>query len=351
MMFSVIVLQVLATSVLSAPGSEFVLWFNTVQMRNETIRLSYKPYENTWLQYKEDYGKSYPETDVDDLRYAIFVSNLKLIEEHNVKYVMGEESFYLGINQFADMTEKEFSEMLGAVVQNETDISNRCSPYLPDENDIVPDDIDWRRKGFVTPVKNQGKCGSSWAFSATGSLEGQYFRKTRRLVSLSEQQLLDCSGKFGNDGCKGGMMAKAFAYIRDFGGLESEQDYYYVGKVKTCTASKIDVVAKCRGCVHINKGSEHSLKAAVGKVGPVSVAIHAGLKFHLYQGGVFDDHFCTGVVNKGVLVVGYGTYKRKDYWLVKNSWGTRWGEKGYIRMARNKNNQCRIADFGIYPLA
>ncbi|KAK3578867.1 hypothetical protein CHS0354_010226 [Potamilus streckersoni] len=349
MMFSLIFLPMLASSVLSASGPEFISWFETVKMRNKTIRLSYKPYENTWFQYKKDYGKSYPETDVDELRYTIFVSNLKLIEEHNARYVMGEESYYVGINQFAGMTEKEFSEMLGLVVQNDTEVNGRCSSYLPAEN-VVPDAIDWRQKGFVTPVKGQGHCGSCWAFSTTGSLEGQYFRKTKKLVSLSEQQLVDCSGKFGNHGCSGGLMSNAFAYIKYFGGLESEQDYHYVGKDQICNASKSKVVATCLGCAYVKKGSESSLKSAVGEVGPVSVAIYAGPKFIRYKGGVYDDPSCTARVNHGVLVVGYGTDAGKDYWLVKNSWGTGWGENGYIRMVRNKSNQCRIADMGIYPL-
>ncbi|KAK3578865.1 hypothetical protein CHS0354_010225 [Potamilus streckersoni] len=295
-MFSLIVLQMLASSVLSAPGSEFVSWFETVKMKNETIRLSYKPYENTWDQYKKEYGKSYLETEVDELRYTIFVSNLKLIEEHNARYVMGEESYYVGINQFADMTEKEFSEMLGLAVQNDTEVNAECSSYLPAENVVVPDAIDWRQKGFVTPVKNQGHCGSCWAFSTTGSLEGQYFRKTKTLVSLSEQQLVDCSGKFGNDGCDGGMMSNAFAYIKYFGGLESGQDYHYVGKEQTCTASKSKVVATCLGCAYVKKGSESSLKSAVGEVGPVSVAIYAGPKFIRYQGAGEQDGVRTDIL-------------------------------------------------------
>ncbi|KAL3882315.1 hypothetical protein ACJMK2_028672 [Sinanodonta woodiana] len=348
MMFSLIVIQMLASSVLSVPGPEFVSWFQTVKMINETIILSYKPYKNTWIQYKKDYGKSYPE--VDELRYTLFVSNLQLIEEHNARYVMGKESYYLGINQFADMTDKEVSEILMLDVQNETEAINRCTSYFPAQNAVVPDAIDWRQSGYVTPVKGQGRCGSCWAFSATGSLEGQTFRKTKTLVSLSEQQLVDCSGKFGNHGCSGGMMSNAFAYIQYYGGLESEHDYLYVGKDQTCTASKSKVVATCRGSVCIPKGSESSLKSAVGEVGPVSVAIHAGPTFMRYRGGVYDDPSCTARVNHGVLVVGYGTDGGKDYWLVKNSWSAGWGEKGYIRMARNKNNQCRIADLGIYPL-
>ncbi|KAL3882323.1 hypothetical protein ACJMK2_028677 [Sinanodonta woodiana] len=352
MMFGLFVFSLLTSSVLTAPGFEFVSFFETVKMRNETIRLSYKPYRDTWVQYKNDYGKSYLSREIEDLRYTIFESNLKLIEGHNARYVMGETSYYLGINQFSDMTELEFLEMLRFVAPNETETNSICSLYLPAQNTVVPDYVDWRQQGYVTPVKDQGHCGSCWAFSSTGSLEGQHFRKTGQLISLSEQQLLDCSSGFGNMGCDGGNVAWAFAYIQSFGGVESEQDYPYVAKVQNCMSQKSKVAATCSGCIHTKFESESSLQLAVGEVGPVSVSIYVGASFQHYQGGVYDDPSCKGTINHAVLIVGYGTDAGtgKDYWLVKNSWGTRWGENGYIKMSRNKNNQCQIADMGIYPL-
>ncbi|KAL3882321.1 hypothetical protein ACJMK2_028675 [Sinanodonta woodiana] len=351
-MFSLIVLSLLTSSVLSAPGFEFVSFFETVKMRNETIRLSYKPYRDTWVQYKNDYGKSYRSREIEKLRYTIFESSLKLIEEHNARYVMGEASYYLGINQFSDMTELEFLEMLRFVAPNETETNSICSIYLPAQNTVVPDYVDWREQGYVTPVKNQGHCGSCWAFSSTGSLEGQYFRKTGQLIPLSEQQLVDCSSGFGNKGCKGGHATWAFAYMQSFGGVESEQDYPYVETVQDCMSLKSKVAATCSGCIHTESGSESSLQSAVAEVGPVSVSIYVKMSFKDYQGGVYDDPSCDGLTNHAVLIVGYGTDTGtgKDYWLVKNSWGKRWGENGYIKMSRNKNNQCRIANKGIYPL-
>ncbi|KAK3578863.1 hypothetical protein CHS0354_010224 [Potamilus streckersoni] len=335
MMFRLIVLSLLASSVLSAPGPEFVSLFQTVKIRNETIRLSYKPYRDTWVQYKKDYGKSYRSTEIEDLRYTIFESKLKLIEEHNARYVMGKESFYLGFNQFSDMTELEFLEMLRFVAPNETEINSICSLYLPAENTVVPDYVDWTEQGYVTPVKNQ-----------TGSLEGQNFRKTGQLVALSEQQLVDCSSGFGNMGCDSGYVSEAFAYIQSFGGVESEQDYPYIETVQNCMAIKSKVAATCSGCIHTQSGSESSLQLAVAGVGPVSVAIYASSSFQNYQGGVYDNPLCNGQINHAVLIVGYGKDKGtgKDYWLVKNSWGTSWGENGYIKMSRNKSNQCWIAD-------
>ncbi|GFO41743.1 cathepsin [Plakobranchus ocellatus] len=215
----------------------------------------------------------------------------------------------------------------------------------------APDEVDWTTKGYVTPIKNQGQCGSCWAFSATGSLEGQTFRKYGRLTSLSEQNLVDCSSKQGNHGCEGGLMDNAFTYIKENGGIDTESSYPYVGRDGKCRFSASDIGANCTGYVDVKSKDESALQTAVANVGPISVAIDANhITFQLYEGGVYHNFLCSQTnLDHGVLAVGYGTHEGKDYWLVKNSWGTTWGLKGYIMMSRNRSNNCGIATQASYP--
>jgi len=258
------------------------------------------------------------------------------------------------MNKFGDMTNEEINKQMNGLDLSLKDKVNGLDrhTYRAPANVVLPDAVDWRTKGYVTPVKDQGQCGSCWAFSTTGSLEGQHFAKTSQLVSLSEQNLVDCSGKFGNMGCNGGLMDYAFQYIKVNKGIDTETSYPYEAHDDKCRFNAKNVGATDTGFVDIKRDDENDLQNAIATVGPVSVAIDASQSsFHFYHSGVYNEPMCSSVqLDHGVLAVGYDSQNGQDYYIVKNSWGTSWGNQGYIWMSRNKNNQCGISTMASYPL-
>jgi C1A family cysteine protease len=294
---------------------------------------------NDWLQ---QYKKVY-DTDLEyRYRYSVFAENVANIEERNKH----SKTHTLQINEFADLTTEEFeSKYLHGYTHH-----NKAHKQIK-ENVKLPQEVDWTTKGAVTPVKNQGQCGSCWSFSTTGAVEGAWFLHSGELISLSEQQLVDCSGPEGNDGCNGGMMDYAFEYIIKNGGICSEESYPYLAENSTC--AKCNPVAKISGYVDVQPNNETALMFAVAKQ-PVSVAVEAdGFDWQFYFGGVVTDS-CGTNLDHGVLVVGYGTdlSTNQSYWKVKNSWGNTWGEKGYIRLGRgiSPNGECGILMSPSYPV-
>uniref|UniRef100_A0A2R5LIH6 Putative cathepsin l-like cysteine proteinase b n=1 Tax=Ornithodoros turicata TaxID=34597 RepID=A0A2R5LIH6_9ACAR len=308
-----------------------------------------------WEAFKATHGKEYESKTEEHFRKKIFMENSHKVARHNAKFARNEVSYKLAMNEFGDLLHHEFVSTRNGFKRNYREFGNSGSTFLEPANvndTHLPHTVDWRKEGAVTPVKNQGQCGSCWAFSTTGSLEGQHFRKTNVLVSLSEQNLVDCSKSFGNNGCNGGLMDNAFRYIKENGGIDTEKSYPYNGTEGTCEFRKSRVGATDSGFVDIESGSELKLKRAVATVGPVSVAIDASHEsFQFYSEGVYDEPDCDSEeLDHGVLVVGYGTLDGIPYWLVKNSWGTTWGDEGYVYMKRNDDNMCGIATQASYPL-
>ncbi|XP_036397868.1 cathepsin L.1 [Megalops cyprinoides] len=305
--------------------------------------------------WKLKFGKSYSSPAEEAQRKLTWLSNRKQVIVHNMLADQGIKSYRLGMTFFADMENQEYRRTAfhGCLGLFNTTKARRGTTFLRQAGIAdLPTQVDWREKGYVTDVKDQKQCGSCWAFSATGSLEGQNFRKTQKLVSLSEQQLVDCSGAFGNMGCMGGLMDQAFRYIQANGGIDTEESYPYEAEDGKCRFRPDSIGATCSGYVDVTSMDERSLQEAVATIGPVSVAIDAGhSSFQLYQSGVYNEPECSSTdLDHGVLAVGYGTENGKDYWLVKNSWGLDWGDNGYIKMSRNRDNQCGIATAASYPL-
>jgi cathepsin L len=279
-------------------------------------------------------------------RYTVFKHNMDKVVAHNKKGL----SWTMAMNKFGDMTPEEFKATHTGY--NRVDRSYMRSKNAPTHMHVkkAAAAVDWRKEGAVTPVKDQGQCGSCWAFSATGSMEGAWFLAKKNLVSLSEQQLVDCSSAQGNQGCNGGLMDNAFQYVITNKGLTDEGDYPYTAVDGTCNTAATSMVT-ISSFTDVKQGDEGALLIAVTQQ-PVSVAIEADQQvFQMYSGGVLDDPSCGTNLDHGVLAVGFDTDSEsgKDFWIVKNSWGANWGEQGYIRMVRNKN-QCGISAEPSFPV-
>ncbi|XP_057967619.1 thiol protease aleurain-like [Malania oleifera] len=299
----------------------------------------------SFARFARRYGKRYESVPEIQLRFEIFSDNLNLIRSSNRKGL----SYTLGLNQFADLTWEEFQRHRLGAAQN-------CSATTKGNhkltNDALPETKDWRDNGIVSPVKDQGHCGSCWTFSTTGALEAAYTQAFGKAVSLSEQQLVDCARAFNNFGCSGGLPSQAFEYIKYNGGLDTEEAYPYTGTDGVCKFSSENVGVRVIDSVNITLGAEDELKHAVAFVRPVSVAFEVVTDFRFYEKGVYTSDTCGSTpmdVNHAVLAVGYGVEDGVPYWLIKNSWGEEWGDNGYFKMEMGKN-LCGISTCASYPI-
>jgi len=304
------------------------------------LALTQKEYQLSFTNWMQEYGKVYVHDEFAP-RFNVFKQNLDFVNQHNSN---PDKTFEVGLNQFADLSVSEFTSLYTGLKYDSLPMAT-----LNTVEDVsqLPESFDWRSKGVVSGVKNQGQCGSCWSFSATGSMESICALGNLGLEGLSEQNLVDCSRAEGNMGCAGGLMDSAFRYVISNGGLDTELYYPYTAKDGTCHYNAAGK-AKCHisGFHDVAAGSESALQAAVAKQ-PVSVAIDAShSSFQLYKSGTYFEPACsTTKLDHGVLAIGWGA----DYWLVKNSWGPTWGIAGYIQMSRNKANNCGIATMASYP--
>ncbi|KAK2445633.1 Granulin repeat cysteine protease family protein [Trifolium repens] len=292
-----------------------------------TDKSSWRSDDEVKSMYKEwrvKYGKLNNNLDEskNDKRFEIFKDNLKFIDEHNAE----NRTYKVGLNRFADLSNEEYRGMyLGIKIdemmmgRTKTRISNRYAPTVADN---LPKSIDWRNKGAVVQVKHQQKCGSCWAFSAVAAVEGINKIVTGELVSLSEQELVDCDLLTINAGCDGGNMEYAFEFIINNGGIDTDDDYPYLGLEDICDESKKNArVVTIDDYELVPAKDELALKKAVANQ-PISVSVEAGgIEFQLYESGIFTALSCGLEIDHGVTAVGYGTENGVDYWIVKNSWG------------------------------
>lgn len=279
--------------------------------------------------FQERFSKKYNTDEETHSRFEVFRSNLQSIIRHNLDTT---QNFTMGINQFTDLTPQEFKALYASGLKANVG-SYGCKSFSSSASG-APSSIDWRQKGAVTSVKDQGQCGSCWTFSSTGAIEGAWAISTGKLVDLSEQELVDCATgyAYGSHGCNGGQMEGAFKYVIEHGQC-ALSSYPYTAKDGSC--QKCTSVAKISSCSDVKPNDQISLMAAVSQQ-PVSVAISADTRlFQSYSSGVITSSSCYTSLDHGVLIVGYGAENGQDYWLVKNSWGSSWGLDGYVKIARS----------------
>ena len=282
---------------------------------------------------------------MESLRYTIWKSNSDYVKEHNKA---GKRSYTLGMNQFGDLTGEEFAEMNGYVMRPQTDYTHNTFKASSDNVSIVY--RDWRENGAVTPVKNQGQYRSACVFGATGAMEAQHFLSTGNLISLSERNLVDCANHWNHTSRNQDFY---FEYVIKNGGIDADGSYPYKGCTKKCCFRKEDIGATITNYTDIDSGDVLALTRAVWSIAPVAAAMDASHRsFQLYRDGVYSDANCSSVkLDHCVLIVGFGTTDDGlDYFLVKNSWGERWGMEGYFMIERSYKNMCGLATQASYPL-
>lgn len=316
-----------------------------------------KEYKKSFEDFKKKYNKTYSSKEEEDQRFEIYKQNMNFIKITNSQGF----SYVLEMNEFGDLSKEEFMARFTGYRKDFDDNERVFKAGMLgnelEENFSIPNSVNWVEAGCVNPIRNQKNCGSCWAFSAVAALEGAICAQTDQgLPSLSEQQLVDCSKKNGNYGCNGGTMGLAFQYAIRNKYLCTNDDYPYYAEEKMCRESLCEnyVEVPVKTYRYVFPRNANSLKRALARYGPISVAVQADqTPFQFYKSGVFDAP-CGTKVNHGVVLVGYDIDEstNKEYWLVRNSWGDKWGEKGYIKLALHsgKKGTCGILVEPVYPI-
>ncbi|KAH8305607.1 hypothetical protein KR059_003541, partial [Drosophila kikkawai] len=328
------------------PGTGHYATFNPMQ---EFVSGTEEHVDKAFHHFKHKHGVSYRSDVEHEHRKNIFRQNLRYIHSKN----RAKLPYTLAVNHLADKTEEELKARRG---YKSSGVYNTGKPFpydVPKYQDEIPDQYDWRLYGAVTPVKDQSVCGSCWSFGTIGHLEGAFFLKNGgNLVRLSQQALIDCSWAYGNNGCDGGEDFRVYQWMLKSGGVPTEEEYGpYLGQDGYCHVDNVTLVAPIKGFVNVTSNDPNAFKLALLKHGPLSVAIDASPKtFSFYSHGVYYEPECKNDVDgldHAVLAVGYGSINGEDYWLVKNSWSTYWGNDGYILMSARKNN-CGVMTMPTY---
>ena len=287
-------------------------------------------------KFIKKYHKRYASINEYLARFEVFKRNVMAAFTENASY-------QTGITKFSDLTQQEFAKTYLNLNYDAMAVAN-FNPYVVKVKNAAPDAWDWREKGYVSPVKDQGSCGSCWAFSTVGNLEGLYYKEKQTMVTLSEQMLVDCDTY--DSGCNGGLMENTFTWLKENGGIMTDTDYPYKGRKGTCQSDETKYVdMQITGYTKLGSGSstwdpvdEDEIKEFLYETGPLAVALNAN-PLQTYSSGILDktsSQCPTSGMNHAVTMVGYGhdDSQDKDYWIVKNSWGKNWGEDGYFRIRR-----------------
>lgn len=344
--FQLVILFLILASAASLPSEYSVVGhdFNEFVSEERVLEL--------FQRWKDKHGKAYTHTGEAERRFKNFKNNLEyIVEKKN-----NPSGHVVGLNKFADMSNEEFRETYLKKIQKPTSKAfgnAKSNSHKTVQSCEAPSSLDWRKRGIVTPVKDQGSCGSCWSFSTTGAIEGINALVTGDLISLSEQELVDCDTT--NYGCDGGNMDYAFDWVIKNGGIDTESDYPYTGVDGTCNITKEETKAvSIDGYKDVEPFGSALLCAAVQQ--PISVGmVGSSIDFQLYTSGIYNGD-CSNdpyYIDHAVLIVGYGSENGEDYWIVKNSWGTSWGIDGYfyiIRDHRLEYGKCAINVMASYPI-
>jgi len=301
--------------------------------------------QSSFVDFVKTYNKQYTVEEFFN-RFETFKANMAIAEAHNAK----QSSFTMGVTQFADLTGDEFgAQYMGKVLKKTVTLPPRTKVLAPQAEGEADPSFDWRTKGAVSPVRNQGQCGSCWAMTVVSAVESACYILTHNLTMLSTQALMDCSGAAGNQGCNGGFIDESFTWLKS-NPLPTDACYPYTAESGTSCLKKCPPVKGCKvtGFKDVAKGDEAAMMTAVNQQ-PLALAIEADQSgFQMYTGGVIDFKDCGKQLDHTLLLIGYGTDGNNKYWTLQNTWGASWGEKGYLRMIRDQD-QCGIADMVSYP--